>query len=203
MILPLDSPVLVLNRYWQPVNTCTARRALSLLFLGHAEVVHSDEEKSFATHDFASWLAQPISDGAHEIVHTVKRAMRVPKIIVLAFYDRLPKKDVKFSRENVFRRDAYTCQYCCKTFTTADLNIDHVVPRDKGGQTTWENVVCSCVSCNTRKANKMPKEAGMIPRKEPKAPRWRPFFSPMAENGIPEDWLHFVEPPQASVELTA
>ena len=87
----------------------------------------------------------------------------VPEIIVLSMYDRLPKNEVKFTRHNVFVRDRLTCQYCGQSFEPRELNLDHVVPRDKGGNTIWENVVTSCIRCNSRKANKLPHEARMFP----------------------------------------
>jgi 5-methylcytosine-specific restriction endonuclease McrA len=122
----------------------------------------------------------------------VKVALRVPKIIVLGIYDRLPRLEVKFTRRNVFLRDKFTCQYCEKVLPENKLNLDHVIPRDKGGKTTWENIVASCVKCNTRKANKLPHEAGMHPAGKPFAPRWRPLYG-LQENGLgDESWDHFL-----------
>ena len=144
----LERPVLVLNRLWQPVHTCSVKRALKLLCLGHAQVVQTEGECRYQTHDIGSWVEY--SGGqkesvAAELVHSVKVALRVPKIIVLALYDRVPRKEVKFTRQNVFLRDKYTCQYCAEIFPEIDLNLDHVMPRDKGGKTTWDNIVTSCI----------------------------------------------------------
>ena len=206
MNAPLDKQVLVLNRLWQPVNTCSARRAFTLLFLDHAHVVISDEDNVFSTHDVDSWISHSATAGrdGSQIVHSVSHAFLLPKIIVLQKFDRLPKKEIKFTRENVFQRDGYTCQYCVQTFELKELNIDHVIPRDKGGKTTWDNVVCSCIRCNTKKANKMPAEANMYPRQKPKAPRWRPFLSGnrTAQQHYDEAWRHFLNPDPAFVELT-
>ncbi len=213
MNAPLDQHVLVLNRLWQPVNTCTARRAVALLYLGHAQVVRSDEESNFWTHDVRSWLAhseevarRSVNGELRDVViHTISRAFVVPRIIVLGVYDRLPKKEIKFTRDNVFQRDQYTCQYCCIRFEPKELNIDHVIPREKGGKTTWENVVCSCIRCNTKKANKLPEQAKMHPRTVPKAPRWRPMFGlgRHSEPHFDESWRFFLEPSSARVELSA
>ena len=95
------------------------------------------------------------------MVTTISWKIRVPRVIVLLLFDRLPKKEVKFTRHNVFERDNNTCQYCGKVFERQELNLDHVLPRDKGGLTTWENVVCSCIPCNTRKGNRLPHQAHM------------------------------------------
>ena len=87
----LDHPVLVLNRLWQPIHTCSARRALKLVCLGHAHIVQTDGEAQYQTHDFGSWVEHSASALAEELIHSVKLALRVPKIIVLAFYVRLPR----------------------------------------------------------------------------------------------------------------
>lgn len=202
----LDRQVLVLNRLWQPVNICSARRAFSLLCLGHAHVVHTDKEENFYTHDIDSWLCESTADlNGSEVVHTVSHSYRIPAIIVLEIYDRMPKKEVKFTRQNVFARDNFTCQYCGNAFETGKLNLDHVVPRDKGGRTNWENVVCSCIRCNTRKANKLPVEAKMFPIREPGPPKWRPLFS-TANKEIArffhDSWRHFIDPCPSQVSVS-
>jgi 5-methylcytosine-specific restriction endonuclease McrA len=176
----LENSVLVLNRLWQPVHVCCVRRALGLLFVDHAHVVDTDEGAGYRAHDLASWLVVSRDHDGPDVIHSVSRRFRVPAVIVLRRFDRLPLKEIRFSRQSVFERDRFTCQYCGKGFETRELNLDHVIPRDKGGKTTWENVVCSCIRCNTRKANKLPAQAGMFPLNEPKRPRWRPFFDPRA-----------------------
>ncbi len=189
----LDNPVLMLNRLWQPVHICGVRRAIGLLFLGHAQVVHSDEESGFASYDLETWMTLSEQQGGSDVIHTISHRIQAPSIIVLKRYDRLPKQEIRFSRQSIFERDRFTCQYCGKCFETRDLNLDHVIPKDKGGQTTWENVVCSCITCNTRKANKLPAQARMFPLSEPKQPRWRPFFDPRATMRIAHaSWHPFI-----------
>src|SRR2546421_6771497 len=126
----LNSQVLVLNRLWQAVNICSARRAFALLYQGHAQVVFADQQNNFATHDFASWrdfsVAAP--EAEHEMVTTISWKIRVPRVIVLLLFDRLPKKEVKFTRHNVFERDNNTCQYYGEVFERNELNLDHVLP---------------------------------------------------------------------------
>ncbi|MGC1479180.1 MAG: HNH endonuclease [Chthoniobacterales bacterium] len=197
----LDRPVLVLNRLWQAVNTCTVRRALVLLFQGQAQVVNSDEGNNFQTHDFGSWREFSDLEPEAEMVNTITSSIRVPQVIVLLLFDRLPKKEVKFTRHNVFERDKNTCQYCRKIFDRRDLNLDHVFPRDRGGQTTWENVVCSCIPCNSRKGNRLPHEAGMQLLQKPKRPKWRPFVNLTFPHPRHESWKHFVDFAYWNVEL--
>jgi 5-methylcytosine-specific restriction endonuclease McrA len=199
----LDNPVLVLNRLWQPIHTCSARRALRLVCVGHAQIVQTEGESRYQTHDFGSWLEYSATAVAKEMIHSVHLALRVPKIIVLAFYDRLPRKEVKFTRHNVFLRDKFTCQYCGNPFTERELNLDHVYPRDKGGKTTWENIVTSCIGCNTRKANKLPHEVNMTLMKAPSTPRWRPLFGLRSDTPADESWRQFLHPDRDSVRLSA
>jgi 5-methylcytosine-specific restriction endonuclease McrA len=199
----LDRSVLVLNRHWQPVQTCSVRRSLKLLCLGHAQVVQTAGEQRFQTHDLASWIEHSLTAEPAECVHGVRVALRAPWVIVLTLYDRIPRKEVKFTRRNVFLRDKFTCQYCAGAFAESELNLDHVVPRDKGGRTTWENIVTSCVRCNTRKANKMPHEVEMYPLRKPAAPRWRPLFGMREAGHLLDNWADFLEPSRDSVKLSA
>lgn len=197
----LDRPVLVLNRLWQAVNTCSVRRAMVLLFQGHAHVVRSDDNNNFFTHDFDAWRDLSREEPENEMIHTISTKIRVPQVIVLMLFDRLPKKEVKFTRHNVFERDKSTCQYCGRVFDRNDLNLDHVFPRDRGGQTTWENVVCSCIPCNSKKANRLPHECGMQLIKKPKRPKWRPFINLTFPSPHHDSWKHFIDFAYWNVEL--
>lgn len=199
--IALDRHVLVLNRLWQAVNVCTVERALTLLFMGHAQVVDPDGE-SFNTYSFREWCDFTSSGAdAAERVNTISVRIRIPKIILLLFFDRMPNKDVKFTRQNVFERDKNTCQYCGKKFERKDLNIDHVVPRQHGGLTTWTNVVCSCIPCNSRKANRTPEQAGIQLIRRPKKPRWRPFLEIQFSKSHDHAWRHFLDLAYWNVEL--
>jgi 5-methylcytosine-specific restriction endonuclease McrA len=198
----LNSQVLVLNRLWQAVNICTARRAFALVYAGHAHIVSSDEANNFLTHDFNSWRDISANAPDHEVVTTISFKIRIPRVIVLLVFDRLPKKEVKFTRHNVFERDKNTCQYCGEVFERTDLNLDHVVPRDRGGTTTWENVVCSCIACNTQKGNRLPREAHMSLIRKPKRPKWRPFVQITFSAPQHDLWKHFVDLAYWNVELS-
>lgn len=202
MSIFLNQHVLVLNRLWQAVNICSARRALSLVFEGHAQVVLDDSDGCFQTYNFSQWRdVSREDDSASECIKTVSFKIRVPRVILLIMFDRLPKKEVKFTRNNIFERDRNTCQYCGKVFDRIDLNLDHVVPRDKGGPTTWENIVCSCIPCNTRKANRSPQEAGLHLIHKPKRPKWRPFVQVNLGLHQHDSWKHFLDIAYWNVEL--
>ena len=197
----LDQPVLVLNRLWQAVNTCSVRRAFTLLYQGHAQVVSTDGSNNYLTHDFTSWRDFSRTNPEPEMVHTISVSIRVPRIIVLLLFERLPKKEVKFTRHNVFERDRNTCQYCGRIFERHELNLDHVLPRDRGGQTTWENIVCSCIPCNTRKGNRLPHEAGLQLIRKPRRPKWRTFVNISFSRSHHDSWKHFLDLAYWNVEL--
>lgn len=199
----LNEPVLVLNRLWQAVNVIAARRAFSLLANGHAQVVHSVEE-DFRVFDLMDWVDfsrhNPPLDEL-EGVRTIRFPIRLPKVILLSVFDMVPKKELKLTRKNVFDRDKRQCQYCGKRFPSEELNLDHVIPRHYGGKTTWENIVCSCVKCNSRKANNLPHEAGMRLIKKPSRPKWRPVVALAARGREREEWKHFLDLAYWNVEL--
>lgn len=201
MSMYLNQPVLVLNRLWQAVNVCSAKRALTLLFQGHAQVVLGDDSGAFHTFDFRQWHDFSIRQPHEESIHTISFKIRVPRVILLVVFDRMPKKEVKFTRHNIFERDQNRCQYCGEVFDRKDLNLDHVVPRDRGGPTTWENIVCSCIACNTRKANRTPHEAGLRLVRKPKRPRWRPFIQVNLTLHCHDSWKHFIDLAYWNVEL--
>jgi 5-methylcytosine-specific restriction endonuclease McrA len=197
----LSQHVLVLNRLWQAVNVCSVRRALTLLFEGHAHVVLDGADGSFRTFNFTEWRHLSQQQPDPESINTVAFRIRVPRVILLVMFDRLPKKEVTFTRHNIFERDKNTCQFCGRVFDRKDLNLDHVIPRDQGGPTTWENIVCSCIACNTHKANRTPQEAGMHLIRKPKKPKWRPFVQ--INLGLPyhDSWKHFLDLAYWNVEL--
>jgi 5-methylcytosine-specific restriction endonuclease McrA len=197
----LGQQVLVLNRLWQAVNVCSVRRALTLLFQGHAQVVLNGSDGSFQTYSFGEWRDFSATQPDPESVHTVSFKIRIPRVILLLVFDQLPAKEVKFTRHNIFERDKNTCQYCGKSFDRRDLNLDHVIPRDRGGPTTWENIVCSCIRCNTRKGNRSPQEAGMRLIRKPRRPKWRPFLHVQVALPAHDQWKHFIDLAYWNVEL--
>ena len=197
----LNQQVLVLNRLWQAVNVCSVRRALTLIFEGQAQVVLTDGDGAFRTFGFKEWRDLSQTQPHPESIATVSFRIRVPRVILLLVFDRLPRKEVKFTRHNIFERDKNTCQYCGRVFERKDLNLDHVIPRDRGGPTSWENIVCSCIACNTHKANCTPQEAGMHLIRKPKRPKWRPFVQVSFESPYHDSWKHFLDLAYWNVEL--
>ncbi len=144
--LVVDEPVLVLNANYEPLNVCTTRRAIGLMITGKATMLENGR-------------------GA---IHTPSMAFPRPSVVRLAYMVQRPYPRVKLNKREIFRRDSHTCQYCGRR--TTHLTIDHVMPRHRGGQHSWENLVACCPACNRRKGGRTPQEAGMALMTEPREP---------------------------------
>jgi 5-methylcytosine-specific restriction endonuclease McrA len=183
----LNTKVLVLNRSFLPVHITSVRRAFSLLYQGIACAVN----EQYRTFDFESWADLSVS--VHDdSIGLVNRVVRVPRVILLVAYDRLPRRQVRFSRFNIYGRDRSICQYCGKKFARSELNLDHVVPRSQGGLSRWENVVCSCHVCNRRKGGQTPEQAGMRLLRPPRRPEWTPFMLETFSLRRYKEWTPFL-----------
>lgn len=169
----LNRPTLVLNRIWQPVGVASVARSLTLVAGERARIV---DPTDFQQYTWADW-AKLVPQADEPFVQAVTFRMRVPEVITLCVYDRVPANAVTFSRRNIYKRDRFTCQYCGAQPGSEELTIDHVLPRSRGGTSTWENCVLACTECNTRKADRTPAEAAMPLRKTPVRPKWRPMYA--------------------------
>ncbi|MBI4234155.1 MAG: HNH endonuclease [Chloroflexi bacterium] len=163
----LNSPVLVLNLNYEPLNVCDVRRAVVLLGKGKAE---------------------PLENGRGEI-HTASLSLVIPSVIRLIYIVKRPSVQRRLSRREVFLRDQYTCQYCGRQ--TRDLTLDHVQPRHRHGPHIWENVVSACIPCNHRKAGRTPSEAQMRLLRSPRAPRPHPYAF-FQHRPVLEEWRKFI-----------
>jgi hypothetical protein len=189
----LNSSVLVLNRSYLPVHVTSARRAFTLLYQGIARVV----DEQYQTFDFESWSQLAVTRDA-EAIGTSGGPIRIPRVIVLIAFDRLPKRHVRFSRINLMARDNFQCQYCARKPHRAELNLDHVVPRSLGGRSTWENVVTSCVDCNRKKGGRTPRQAHLKLLRRPERPRWTPLANLMWSSVRYREWRPFLSVVDAS-----
>jgi 5-methylcytosine-specific restriction endonuclease McrA len=184
----LESNVLVLNRSYIPIHVTSVRRAISMIYQDVARAVHTD----YQSFDFDQWRRLPPGAG-DRVLGTSRGAIRVPRVVVLLAYDRIPRRHVRYSRLNIFARDKFTCQYCGARPPRSQLNLDHVVPRTLGGKTSWENVVCSCVDCNRRKGGRTPQQARLRLRRQPVRPRWTPLVNIAASQHVRhEEWRPFL-----------
>lgn len=193
----LNTNVLVLNRSYLPIHITSVRRAFSLIYRGTARAVNDRYE----TFDFDTWARVHVNGDPR--IGTPAGAIRVPRVIVLLTYDRVPRRHVRYSRLNIFARDNFTCQYCGERPHRSQLNLDHVIPRSLGGRTTWENVVCSCIDCNRRKGGRTPAQAKLRLIRRPVKPSWTPMLTHVGARIRYEEWrpfLHIVEGRRAVAE---
>ena len=195
----LNGSVLVLNRFYMAVHVVSVRRALVLLYRDLAEVINVEDGHYF-NYDFSAWLemsdfrsADPdFHSETTEWIRSVNFSLMVPLVIRLNFYDKVPKLTLRFNRRNLFARDSNTCQYCAKSFPLNQLSFDHVIPKSRGGKTTWENVVCCCLKCNGKKGDSNPKEAGMKLIRKPVRPRQNPILTVKLDNPKYQVWRTFL-----------
>jgi 5-methylcytosine-specific restriction endonuclease McrA len=189
----LNTSVLVLNRSYLPIHVTSVRRAFALIYQGIARAV----DEQYQTFDFEGWSQLAVARDA-EAIGTSSGPIRVPRVIVLIAFDRVPKRHVRFSRINIYARDNFTCQYCGVRYPRSELNLDHVIPRSLGGRSTWDNVVCSCLECNRRKGGNTPARAGLSLRRPPARPRWTPLMNLMLSSVRYNEWRPFLNLVDAS-----
>jgi len=187
---------LILAHTYRPHEIVDWKEAVTRMFNGKVEVLVQYDEilTRLGRSDLAAFpelrraLRQVMGSDTESIT------IKVPAVAVVRRKVSLVKSGVKFSKINVCTRDNFTCQYCGHKLPMSKLNYDHVVPRDKGGKTVWDNIVMSCYACNSKKANKMPSEAGMRLLSVPRQPRTLPMTEPrISPDGIPVEWEPFVQ----------
>ena len=183
--------VLVLNRNWQAINVRTPQEAFCMMATNVATALEIEGDNHIRPVEWAEWVTLPVRE-QDNAVRTVRGAIRVPAVIVAVNYARVPKKRPKLSARNIRERDDNRCQYTGKFLRPDEGSLDHVVPRSRGGRDTWENLVWSCKDVNSRKADRLPHEAGLRLLKQPRAPKELPVSVTISNShGIPE-WRLFV-----------
>ena len=146
---------LLLNASFQPLKVISWRKAITLLFLGKVEILEEYDRE----------------------IRSVSQTIQLPAVIRLVKYVRWERRPVKLSRETIFQRDHFTCQYCLQRFPSHKLTCDHVIPRSKGGKTSWDNIVTACLPCNTKKGNHSSEKVGISFRKKPVEPDWIQYLT--------------------------
>lgn len=160
--------VLVLNQDYTPLTVCSVQRAFTLIFLQKAEM---------------------LSEIKSQKVRSISHTFSCPSVIKITRYINIPYKSVMLSRQNIFKRDNGKCQYCG---TTHNLTLDHVIPRSKGGKSTWNNLVTACQKCNSKKGSLTSEKAGMSLAKKPTKPSYITFLK-MTLASSREDWTQYLE----------
>ena len=197
--IALESSVLVLNKFFAAVHIVNAKKAFAMLCKESAEVVSIDDGQ-YNSYDFTSWVdvsafkaeCELPDEDRYESIKTFSLEIRIPKIIRLVVYDKLPKATVKFNRKNIFARDKNRCQYCGKKVPTSELSLDHVIPRTQGGTSNWKNIVCACTNCNKHKGGRRPEEAGMKLICKPVKPNHCPLIQLKLGSNKYNSWKQFL-----------
>ena len=197
--IALESSVLVLNKFFAAVHIVNAKKAFAMLCKESAEVVSIDDGQ-YNSYDFTSWVdvsafkaeCELPDEERYESIKTFSLEIRIPKIIRLVVYDKLPKATVKFNRKNIFARDKNRCQYCGKKVPTSELSLDHVIPRTQGGTSNWKNIVCACTNCNKHKGGRRPEEAGMKLICKPVKPNHCPLIQLKLGSNKYNSWKQFL-----------
>jgi 5-methylcytosine-specific restriction endonuclease McrA len=167
-----STKVLVLNKNWRPLATVTLQDAIIKLtstYENGTPKARIIEPESYQTFTWADWSELKLQ-ATDERIASANAFFKIPEVIVLTKYEKLPRPRAHFSRRTLYKRDRMTCMYCGLQPGSEELTIDHVKPKSHGGLTTWENCVIACVDCNRKKANRTPQQAGMELRTVPKKP---------------------------------
>ena len=164
-----------------------------MLYVGVAHALDTE----YQLFDFSSWAELSASLG-EDAIKTSSHLIRIPRILVLQAYDRMPIGRIRFSRRNIFVRDNDRCQYCGDKFHRKDLSLDHVLPRSQGGVTTWENIVASCIPCNSIKGGRTPAQAGIKLLRPAKKPTWSELRTLIGPCLRFREWLPFMNPVDAA-----
>lgn len=195
----LSRSVLVLNKFWTPIQVCSVKEAIGLVAKGSAKII---DPSDFSSVDLMTWSDVSKAKEKHgdSVIRSQYLALVPPEVIVLAKYEGQGEKSVVFSRRNLFKRDKYTCQFCGVQPGPDELTVDHVMPKSRGGKSTWENCVLACVECNKVKANRTPAEAKMKMRKTPKKPSWK-ALAQVNPKERKESWEAFLTRAYWDIEL--
>lgn len=163
--------VLLLNITYEPLKIINWKRAITLLFLEKVEVVEEYSRE----------------------IHSVSFTIKLPSVVRLLMMVKKPKTPVKFSRQNIYARDKYKCQYCGRRFPTEELTYDHIIPKSRGGKTKWENIVTCCIQCNRKKGGRTNTEAGMKLIRKPSRPTWLPALRiTVGFREVPHSWRDYL-----------
>jgi 5-methylcytosine-specific restriction endonuclease McrA len=180
----------VLNRNWQAINVRTPQQAFVQMATDVATALDIDGE-SMVPMRWSQWIKLPVRD-QDNAVRTPRGSVRVPAVIVLSRFAKVPKRRPKFSARALWSRDDNRCQYTGKVLKTDEGNIDHILPRSRGGKTSWENCVLASRDVNSRKADKLPEEVGLRLLRSPLAPKELPSTLFIRNTHRIPEWRHFL-----------
>ncbi len=184
--------VLVLNRCWQAIHVKTPAEAFSMMASGTATALDIADDGHLSPVHWEQWLSLPVRP-TDSSIGTVRGHVRVPTVIVLARYDKVPRRKPAFSARSIWARDGGVCQYTGRKLKPGEGNIDHVIPRSRGGSNSWNNCVLADKRVNSRKGDKLPHEAGLKLIREPTEPKELPATRLIRNAHRVRDWDLFLE----------
>lgn len=190
----LNKPVLILNKNWMPIRVASVKCIMKYLIAKKAQIIDVDD---YSLHSWDKWMTRIVNDST-SYISTTQGNVELPEVIVLGTSSKTHVQKVNCTKKNIFRRDGYQCQYTGKKLTRKTANIDHVIPKSRGGKDTWGNLVVCDRNINNRKGNKTPKEMGLKLIRKPGKPRIEDFLFFYNKN-IPDSWLKFGIKPRKNI----
>lgn len=189
----MNTPALMLNNNWQPIGIQSVARSICMAFNSNVKIV---DPRDYQQYTWDDWVKLDINDD--KVLNLVGVKVRIPEVVVAVNYSGVRHNTIVFNRRNLFIRDENICQYCGKRFSTDDLTVDHIIPRSKGGQSSWLNCVLACISCNRKKADYSLEKIGMSLIRSPFKPKWNPLYR--TKVFVPS-WERFLSEMYWNVEL--
>lgn len=184
----LKKEVLILNKSWAPIRIQTVLDAFNLVYRKRASII---DVKNYNVYGWEEWAKQEILKD-EECIKTSRFSFKIPKVIVLTYFNQIPKYKVNLNKKAIFERDNFECQYSGKKVSLKSGNLDHIIPKSKGGKRTWDNIVCCDAKINSFKDNRTPDEAGLRLRKKPKKMNYKKTILTYKED-MPEEWKMFLK----------
>lgn len=186
-----QNTVLVLNKGWQAIHAMSPAKAISMIYAGVATALEIQGEDYMIPLKWEEWQKLEVKEG-DPFVNTTKAKIKIPRVIILCKYDKVPIRSSRLSSANIRKRDNDTCQYCGRHGSKRKLNMDHVIPRSRGGRTSWTNLATACVKCNSYKRDRTPEEAGMKLERKPEAPKPLPLTHFIQNHYDIPEWEPFI-----------
>ena len=199
----LNSPTLILNKSWHPIDSTIVRKAFGDVMSERAQFI---DTPSYIPYDILGWMQLPIVH-PNKSIQTSTCTIKLPEIMLLSKFNKIPKQIVKFNRRNLWRRDGCKCQYCGTEPSYDEITVDHIVPRSKGGSSNFQNCVLCCITCNLKKSDRRLEDTDMKLQKRtklpngkwthvtydrPKRPIWNPLYR-LSRKKYPKSWAAFLK----------
>jgi len=184
----LDREVLILNKSWNPIRIQTVLDAITLVYRKRAAFINV---QNYEVYGWDNWVKIPPKEG-EEYITTSYFSFKIPKVIVLTHFNDIPVYRVNINKRTIFESDNFICQYSNKKVSLKSGNLDHIIPKSKGGKKTWNNIVCCDAKINSFKNDRTPEEAGLKLLKKPEKLDYRKTVLTYKE-GMPEEWKNFLK----------